>query len=88
MVETEGMRRERVVERGLGLVADRCPVSLCRSRRVFVERACHALVPCLHCHIVVVGATSLQATWHLVPVGCSWVFVLWCHGGPVVHCSR
>ena len=87
MVETEGTRRGRVVGRGLGLIADRRPVSSCRFHRVFVEWARRALIPCLRCHIVIVGATSLQATWHLVLVGCPWVFVLWCHGGPIVHCS-
>ena len=57
MVETEGTRRGTVVGRGLGLVADRRPVSSCRSRGVFVEWARRALVPCLRCRIVVVGAT-------------------------------
>ena len=82
-----GTRRGRVVGRGLGLVADRHPVSSCCSHRVFVEWACCALVPCLRCRIVVIGATSLQAMWHLVLVGCPLVFVLWCHGGPIICCS-
>ena len=34
MVETEGTRRGTVVGRGLGLVADRRPVSLCHSHYV------------------------------------------------------
>ena len=86
-METEGTRRGRVVGRGLGLVTDHCPVSSCCSHRVFIEWARCALVLCLRCRIVVVGAMLPAAMWHLVSVGCLLVFVLWCHGGEVPNDS-
>ena len=78
------------MERGLGLIADRRPMSSCCSRLVFIEYARRALILCLHCRIVVigvVGAASLQVTWHLVLVGCLLQFILWRHSGPIVCCS-
>ena len=71
MVETEGTRRGRVVGRGLGLIADHRPVSSCCSHHVFVEWARRALSPCLHCHIVVIAATLLQAWFRLGLGWCS-----------------
>ena len=77
MVETEGMRRGRVVGRGLGLVADRHPVSSCCSHRVFVEWACCALVPCCHwCHIT---AGDMAPGFGWVSIGVRSVVSWWSH---------
>ena len=49
-----------------------------------------AIIPCPRYRIVVVsivGAMSLQVTWHLDSVGHPFVLVLWCLGGRVVRCS-